>query len=273
MQENNELNQSGVPGVNSKSEGTVSETTPTAVTVESSPTTETKPNLNLRRYLLAALAVLVLTGGLMFVLEKEGRIATGIFGDMKDMSPVALVNGVKISREDYDSSMNQLLLMAAEQGADTTDSGVVASFSAQAIDTLVNGELLRQAAIEAGMEATAEAVDKRYGEIEAGLGGKEQLQARMVEFSISDETLRRDISNEILIQGLFDEKLTSDDTEITNEEIESFYTELGGEEAGLPPLNEVVTELTEQIKINRQQEEVAIYLEELRAMAEIEILI
>ncbi len=235
---------------------------------------ETKPTRsNLRLYLLTGVAVVVMAVGLLFVMEREGRVTTGIFGDIRSGQPVALVNGEKITRQDFDSSFNQLLQMAQAQGADTTDETMMEQYRTQAVDTLVNGELLRQAAKKEGVEATAEAIETRYTEIESSIGGAEQLTARLAEFGITEKILRRDIENEILIQNYFDLKLTSDDAEVTKADVEKFYTDLGGAEAGLPPLDEVYDQAVEQIKLDRQQVEVNALLESLRTEAEIEVLL
>ncbi len=230
-----------------------------------------------KRYLVVGIVVALIALALIFVLEREGRLSTGLFSGvisaLEVTSPVAVVNGQEISRRDFDSSYNQLLQMAATQGTDVTDPAVTEQYQTQAIDTLVNGELLRQAAIAAGMTASDEAINTRYGEIETGVGGPEALLARMTEIGVNETTLRRDIENEILIQGLFDQTLTSTSQEVTEEEVTNLYEQLGGEEAGLPPLADVYDQVVEQIKLDRQQAEVSVYLEQLRTEATIEVLI
>lgn len=228
---------------------------------------------NIKIYLSTALIVVVMGAGLLFILEKEGRIApTGLFGALTNNDKaVATVNGTSINKSDYDSSLRQLLEMAAAQGASTTDEKALADLKTQAMETLVNGELLRQSAIAEGMKATPEAIDARFKEIEDGIGGAEALQAKMGEFNITEKILRRDIENEILIQGLIDSKFSFADSEVTEEEVKDLYDSLGGEKGGLPPLKEVHDKVVEQIKMNRQQEAIAKYIEELRDKAEIEI--
>ena len=230
------------------------------------------PAHDIKKYLLAALAVVVISAGLLFVLEQQGRISTGLF-TITDKSPAALVNGIEIKRADYESSVAQLVSMGASQGASTTDAVVLAQFQTQAIETLVNGELLRQKALETGKVASKEAVDARLAEIEASVGGPELLAERMGEFKITEETLRRDIENEILIQALFDEVLGTEETEVTDAEVEALYDQAGGAEAGLPPLAEVREEIVGQIRQNQQQQKIAEYVETLKVDAQIEILI
>lgn len=248
----------------------------TTTTAESTPATSSSKWSNcspVKKYLMAALAIVVIGLGLLFVLEREGRVSTNVFSFLTSNEPAALVNGSEIAKSDYESSFNQLMQMAAASGASTTDAAVIEQNRTQAIDTLINGELLRQAAIAAGRTAAAEAIQARYTEIETGLGGKEQLAAKMAEYGITESVLRRDIENEILIQGLFDEKFPLTGYEVSDADVDAFYAQLGGAEAGLPPLAEVKAQVAEQIKLDRQQTAITEYIDALRAEAKIEILI
>lgn len=281
MQDNNQKEpQVGIdtPVVNNVAETVAEKAVPTEVKTEGSadkvPALLSNPKV--KTYGLAVLAVLVIVGLLVFGLEKQGRISTGIFSaftSSSDRTPVATVNGIKIIKSDYESSLQQLLQMAASQGASTTDPALLEQYQKQAMDTLVNGELLRQSALEAGLTASADDIEKRYGEIRDGVGGAELLAERMNEFKITEKSLRRDIENEILIQALFATVFTSDKAEVTEEEINALYDGLGGEKAGLPPLTEVKDQVIQQIKLDRQQQEAGKYIEELRTKANIEILI
>ncbi len=227
----------------------------------------------MKKYVMVAIVVVVIGFALLYVLEREGRVSTGVFSFLAQSEPAALVNGTVIAKSDFESSFNQLMQMAAASGASTTDVAVIEQNRTQAIDTLVNGELLRQAALAAGRTATPDAIAARYAEIETGLGGKEQLAAKMAEYGITETVLRRDIENEILIQGFFDEKFPLTGYEVTDADIDAFYAGLGGAEARLPPLSDVKTQVAEQIKFDRQQTAITEYIDTLRGEADIEILI
>jgi peptidyl-prolyl cis-trans isomerase SurA len=260
MQDTNETSQT-------EKEATVDEV------VESRVSTPRKTRRSVGHYLVVVGVVLLIGVALLYALERQGRVHTGIFGDVVGGQPVAYVNGSEILRRDYDSSVNQLLEMASTQGADVTNEEIATSLRTQALDTLINGELLRQAALEAGMTATPEAVDARYQQITADVGGEELLAARMAEFGITEEVLRRDIENEILIQGLFEERFPADQIEVSEEEIRSFYDQAtaGSEEA--PAFEEVSAQIEEQIRRDRQQQEVSNLIDSLREEADIETLL
>lgn len=229
---------------------------------------------NWRVYAGSVLAILVVSVGLIFVLEKEGRISTGLFtgviSKMEARKPAALVNDVKIPQSEFNSSLKQLTEMAAKQGTDTSDQTALRD---QAINTLVNGELLRQAALAAGMIASAEAIEKRYNEIRDGIGGADQLAQRLVEFGVTEESLRRDIENEILIQGLFDAKVGIKDIVVSDEEINSLYEKIASSAEGVPALKEVRTQVEAQIRQEKEQQLINAYIEGLRTAAKVEILI
>jgi SurA N-terminal domain len=232
---------------------------------------------NLRAYVGAVVVILVIGAGLLFVLEKEGRISTGIFsgviGKMEANAPAALVNDVKISKKEFNSSVEQLTQMAVAQGANATDPAVAAQFRSQAIETLVNAELLRQAALSEGITTSPEAIEGRFNEIRDGIGGAEQLAAKMAEFGVTEESLRHDIENEFLIQNLFNTKIATNTIEVTESEISAFYENAGGAKAGLPPLTDVKAQVDAQIRFEKEQALINAYLETLRADSEVEILI
>lgn len=228
-------------------------------------------SFNVKAYVGVVAVILVICAGLLFILEKEGRTSTGIFAGLTEGPAVATVDGVEISKADYDSSLSQLTNMTAEQGVDVTDAEVVAQLKTQALDTLVNAEVLRQAAVDAGITVTPEEVEARYAEIRDGIGGDEALMQRMAEFGVTEAGLRLDIENEFLIQGLFDTMVDIDSITVEDSEITDLYTQAGGVEAGLPPLEEVKEQIISQIKFDKEQELVSAYIEELRAGADVEI--
>ena len=235
-----------------------------------------KRKRSITTYVVSGLIVLIMALGLIFVLEKQGRINTGLFSgiiaDMKAKAPAAKVNGVVIPMSDLDSGVKQLSEMAKMQGMDSTSEEAIAGFRAEAIETLINGELLRQVAIEKGKEATPEAIDARFNEISEGIGGREELDKRMAEFGINEANLRRDIENEILIQGLFDSEVNKDSIEVTDEEVAALYNEANAN-GDLPPLEEIRDQVVEQIRNDKYQQKVTAYIEDLKSQAEIEVLI
>ncbi len=228
-----------------------------------------------KRYAWALLAIILIGVGLLFILEREGRVSTGIFSIFEQNRAVARVNGVKIIKGDYDSSLKQLQQMASAQGVNTTDPTVLEQLKTQAMDTLVNGELLRQAAQAANITAAIEAIDTRYEEVAASVGGADVLATRMAEFDITEKSLRRDIENEILIKELVATVIDPSAPTVTDEEVAAFYEQAKEnmpEDADLPPLDEVKAKIIEQITLDRKNSKSSEFLEKQRETAAIEII-
>jgi hypothetical protein len=240
--------------------------------------TATKKFLMGRKYTIAAVVLVVIALlGLVFLMEQQGRLNTGIFDGVQSSltknKAVAKVNDGKISRYDLDVSMSQIATGAAAQGADVESADVKKEIQTQALDMLVNTELLKQEATARDIAITSEEVEARLETLKTDVGGEAVLMERMKEFNIDEKTLRRDIKNELTIQKLLDEVFVEKTVAVSEEEILAFYEQAGGVEAGLPALDEVRAQIETQLKTSKEQEVVTAYIEELRAKATIEILI
>lgn len=279
--------------VNGDSEATnlnsETEATPGAVTdgnVNVSASNEVEPNevavnhsgknFNIKAYVGGVLVILVIFAGLIFALEKEGRISTGLFtvliSNLEDGQPAIMVNGEAVTTGEYKSSLGQLSNMRVAQGEDLTDSAVIDSIKNETIDTLINAEILRQAAIKEGLTASADEIDARFNEISENLGGAELLAARMEEFGVTEKALRHDIENEFLIQQLFDLKILNE-IEVTDEEVQQMYDQAVAAGNELPPLSEIKETAITEIRDSKSQSLINDYIQTLRADADIEILI
>lgn len=226
-------------------------------------------------YALAFIAVLIIGLGLWFMMEKDGRVSTGVFSGitayMKSGEAAATVNGASISVSDFESTLRQLTANSADQGIDVADPTIVAELRTQAIESLVNTEILRQTAEASDVTVSEEDIQARYAQIETGLGGAEGLAARMAELGVTDEMLRRDIKNDILIQGHLEKSLDRTSVTVSDEEIQTLYDQATAGGVDVPPLAEVRDQVEMQIRNEKEQSLVAQYVEELRAGAKIEV--
>jgi peptidyl-prolyl cis-trans isomerase SurA len=226
-------------------------------------------------YAGAAVVLAIIILGLLFVMNKQGRVNIPIFDSIDNFSArqtaVATVNGVDISEYDFNVSVAQITVGAQAQGADLNDPELQNQINTQAMEMLVNTEILKQEAARRGVSVTEEDVTNRLTALEGEVGGADVLQERMTQFNIDNKTLRRDITNELTIQTLLDQVFEETDITVSDEEIDSLYTGAGGAEAGLPPLAEVREQVIAQIRTGKEQEVVTTFIQTLRETATIEI--
>lgn len=258
---------------------------PVEPTVESTSTPEPVIETNLgteagtsakkvviRNYAIATLMIILMGGGLWLVLESQGRVSTNYLGYFASRGPVATVNGVKIPRSAYEENRSQVEQSAVGQGADATDPAVVEQINTQAIETLINTELLKQEAEELNITVSDEDIETRRTAIVEQVGGEEALATRMAELSLTEETLRSDIADELLIQKLFAQEAGIADVEVTDEEVEQVFAQVsaqGGEEVVLD--DETREVIVTNIRMSKEQTLVTEYIQELRAEAEVEV--
>lgn len=234
----------------------------------------------IKQYAIATLVILVIGVGLAYALEQQGRLSTGVFDKVESLvnpePAAAIVNGTKISKADYDKNLTQLQTGATAQGMDVNNESLQAEIKQQAIDVLINTELLRQAAYSEGALVTDEQIEARYQEIVTSIGGEEQLAAKMAELNITEPALRKDIEGEILIQGHLSKAVDTSTITVTEKEVTDAYAQISGTAGAgvtVPPLEEIKTQLEAQLKTNKEQELVNAYITKLREAATIEVLI
>jgi parvulin-like peptidyl-prolyl isomerase len=249
----------------------------TAMTTPSQKLFAKLPKQTLKQYGIAFGIVILMGGALVYMLEEQGRLDTKIFSTLKGWvvpAPAAvLVNGEKIPLSIYEKNRDQFLATAAQQGLDPATPAVQDQVKEQALEVIINTEVLAQAAVAAGIVVTEEQTDTRYNEIMELQGGEEQLKSRMAELGISEEDLARDIRQEILIQTHLETAVDLTGIEVTEEEIKTLYDSLGGGEVELPPLTEIRAQIEQELRFGKEQDRIAAYIKTLREKAEIEILI
>ena len=227
-----------------------------------------------RAYVVAAVAVVVILVGVVYLMEKQGRISTGFFtspAEVAAKATVATVNGTEITGADLTMSVNQIIATAQQQGIDVNDANVQNDIQSQAVEMLVNTELLKQEATNRGLSIGDEQVDQRLELLVQEIGSEEALTERMAAIGIDQETLRVDIKSELLIQALLDQIFAEEKIEVTEDEVAEVYQSAGGAGTDLPALEEVRDQVEAQIRGSKEQEIIDSFIAELRAGAEVEV--
>lgn len=274
MDEDNQQNLN--TGDTSESASTATESVDT-VPPTSTPVDSTTSHRKRRMYysIGAVVLVVLILGGMLFIMERNGQINTNIFSGIERKlaahSTVATVNGEEISEYDLLVSQEQISAGAVAQGVDVASAEVQTEIRDQALEVLINTELLLQEATKRGITVTDEEVTARYETLLQEVGGEEVLTERMKDFGITEDILLRDIRNELAIQKLLDVVFEEETIDVSEEEIVQLYESAGGESAGLPALSEVEEQIRQQIIATKEQEIINGFIATLREAAEIEI--
>jgi len=245
---------------------------------ESAETPNTPPSGGKGAAVVVGIVVLLaLVGGgwyLTQVAPKENNENTpSEAANMEPNEPVARVNGQEIIYKDYQERVKEVANAATAQGLDPTDETLAAQISDQAITALINSQILLQNSIEAGITVSDEQIEESYQRAADQLGGEEALQSALQELGFTEEELRADIKEQLLIDAYVQSETDYQNFTASDEEIDSYYAEVSEGNEEVPPLEEVRDLISSQILTEKQQAAINELVQSLRAEAEIEILI
>lgn len=197
---------------------------------------------------------------------------------------VAVVDEEEISgdafAENYEAQFQQLTMQAAMAGQEPDQD----QLKEQALEMMINSELLVDEAEEQGFSASDEDVDEyladmaEANQVESSDALMEELEAQ----GLSEERIREDLHSQVMIDQVVD---TLDVEEPSEEELQETYDaqveqleamneqveEDQAQEA--PSFEELEPELEQQVTQQNENEAIATLLDDLRADAEIEILL
>ena len=187
-------------------------------------------------------------------------------------SPVALVNGEVISRSELDSVYSQVV---EGQGLDSMllTKEAQAEQRTQALDILISQVLLRQAVESSGITVSQEAVDTQINAVKAQFEDEAAYGAALVTEGLTEATFALQVKRDLTVETYLNEKLGLNAITATDAEIEEGYSQAieGVEEA--PALEEVRDQIREFVIGQKKQALIAQHVQELRTVAEIEVLI
>ena len=234
---------------------------PIAEPMPSEPQTSfLKRNKALVIAVIIALLALLGAGGYYFYTQK-----------MDKGTVVALVGNAKIYEKEYQESAALIEQNAKAQGADLTDEAIKSEIKTQALDILINNQLLLAAASKASISSTEEDVQKKYDELATQSGGPEALATKMAEVNLTEEKLRSNIRERVIADKYIESVTDIEAVKVSDEEIAEFVKTVtdGGQE--LPPLEQIKPQIQQQILGQKQQQIVTDLLAKLRSETTVDV--
>lgn len=186
---------------------------------------------------------------------------------------VANINGEDVPKDPLLQSITQTQSVAAQQGANPSDPAVQEQIEAQALDVVINTVLLIQAAEEAQIAIAPEEIDAELAQLVTQFGGQESLQAELDRIGMTEEDLRADLEEQLLISAYIEMQIDETTLAVSDAEVEAMYATFAQQNTQMPELADIQEQLREQLASQKQQEAVGQLLEELKADANVEVFI
>ncbi|MBN1835649.1 MAG: SurA N-terminal domain-containing protein, partial [Spirochaetales bacterium] len=137
---------------------------------------------------------------------------------------VATVNGRPIYAASLDLEMvrYEQLLLAGGDAEGSADPVRMARLRAEALEKLIDTELLYQEALRTGHEASKEAVEEQLSSLKGQFESEEAFETALGELGIEQTELRRDLERGLVIQEFVEEDIRPTVT-VTPEDARAYY--------------------------------------------------
>jgi parvulin-like peptidyl-prolyl isomerase len=133
---------------------------------------------------------------------------------------VAIVNGTKLTMKDLESQVDRLIpkITFHKRVPEEKRKG----YYKQALDELINRELMYQDALASGMKLEKEKVDAQIQKMKQRFKSEEDYKAALEREGIKEEILRSEIEKELLVQQLNEKKVT-EASRMSEKQLEEYY--------------------------------------------------
>lgn len=148
--------------------------------------------------------------------------AIGVAGCTQDKSIVATVNGAPIKIEEITAQLAQMKKQSPQTFEGTQGVKIESEFKAKILESLIQLELIKQAAKDLGVEVTDKQIDDYIKQLETQYGGKAGLDAAMKQSGVEMTQLRESIKNRLLVDGVTKKSQAASAT-VTDAQIKAYY--------------------------------------------------
>ncbi|GIO24548.1 SurA N-terminal domain-containing protein [Oceanobacillus sp. J11TS1] len=181
---------------------------------------------------------------------------------------VVVVNGEEIQGNAYNTAYSVVKSIMHQSGQDTKDTEALQQ---ETINFLVEQELITKEAAEAGVKVDDNEVEKELNAVKE-TNGEEQFAKTLEDIHLTEEQFKQQLKYNITTVQYMEEAF---ETEVTDEEVQEMYDGLK-EQAGdqeIQELDEIRDQIENMIVQQKQQEQYAAKVNELKESAEIEELV
>lgn len=186
----------------------------------------------------------------------------------------AVVNGVEIKMDEFESTLEVMKNNLEQQGIDTKSKEAqeyIKQMERQVIDYLIGMELLVQEAVKEGYTVSDEEINTEFDSVKSNYEDENKFNEVLEYNHLTEESFRQMISEELLIDKYIDGVIG--EAEITEEEIREQYDYFKGIDSEIGEYDEIKDEIRDMIKLQRKEEATWELVGQLKEKSEITILI
>ena len=133
----------------------------------------------------------------------------------------AVVNGVTISKDDFDRELDFFIKRANQRGQQVPQAQM-GMMKNEVLDSLIDRELLFQESEKKGIKINSKEVSDQFQKIQQRYSSKDEFKKLLNEMGLTESDVQKQISRGMAIQQLIDKEV-GDKIKIGEEEVKSYY--------------------------------------------------
>jgi len=169
---------------------------------------------------------------------------------------VAVVNGVAITQDDFDREIMGIEEQSASRG-EKLDDARLSEIRKRILEKLIDSELLYQESQKKGFKVEDSVVDEQFAKFKEQFPNDEEFNKELIKAKLTETSLKSQIKQVMTIQQLIDKEFIQKIT-VSDEELKAFFE------------THLKSRIEQNLKQEKIQTEVALYLDKLRATAKVE---
>ncbi len=217
--------------------------------------------------ILAILVIGLVVYGAVTLMNKDAENTEAI----ADGEAVATVNGVEITRAEYNAGVAAAIENFRAQGVDVDDATNKTQIEAQTLEDLINNEVVDQAVAASGITATAAEIEEQFQAVKTQTG--DDFANQLAAANLTEADLRENIRTQLTLQKFLTANVDVSSITATDAEIEALYQQAVDAGQEVPPLEEVREQVSLQIVQTKQQQAINAFVQTLRSAADVVTLI
>jgi foldase protein PrsA len=158
---------------------------------------------------------------LVALLAFAGIAATGC-KSTPSATAIAVVNNVEIPKSAVDTQIAQMKKASPASFEGTAGIQVETQYRAQVLNSLIQLELIKEAAKSLGVSVTTKQIDDYVAQLQTQYGGKDALDSAMKTAGFDMAMLREQINNNLLAQAV-SSKVTTGAITVTDAQVKAYY--------------------------------------------------
>lgn len=218
---------------------------------------------------VAAGAAFFLGSGIGDVTMEDATTETDEQGEI---SAVAIVNGDEITRTELDTQLVQLRQNPQFQNVQG-DAEAEAQLERLALDGLIDTRLLLAEARSQGIAAEESTINETIQQLVQQFGGQEAFEQQLSQVGIDEVAFRGQIKDQLVFEQYSSQIAEENNVSVKDEDVRNVYDQQFSAQEGAPSFDEVASRIRSQLEQQELQQVLSSILEELRAEANIEILL